>query len=192
VFRNLEIKINYSFKLIATIALLGSGLVSAQELDETEQHTSEYSGFKPKNSQVSSFFNQNKTSQNFFENRNISSNSIFGNSNGAPVLDLQNSGFNNQVQEVPKNSEEKPLETSEINNSPKSAEPVNQVEEIAEPEANSVASSEMDSSMKDVMEHSKKIREAIFGAGAADKLPVAIREKLKEKSPASSGGSTRF
>jgi len=173
---------------VASFLITGAGNFSNVYADDYSVDSAiQNSAFQK--SQAANFFLNNEGNQNFFSNRNLSSNTIFNNQ-GEPSL------ITNSVIEKP------PVGPSVVNEAIVAETPEAKVVAPEESESARAAqnidesvlakNSNVDPSLRDVMEHSRKIREAIFGEEAASKLPKGIREKLQGKFPEANPKSTRF
>ncbi len=169
----------------------------AQEEYEGDETTK-----KSKANQGADFFGAGQGRQDFFAGRNLSSNSVFtsGGStlNLAPVIEpVREVDVSSQEQSSQQESDSfvanpnQEIKAAEEKQSSDSDEDQTSNTEQAVLSANQ-SNSNLDPNLRDVMEHSRKIREAIFGEEAASKLPASIRQRLQNKAPQIKEEGTRF
>lgn len=145
----------------------------------------------PKQNMNTNFFGGAATNQNFFSNKNLSANSIFNNeAGGSSSFDSvdRESVRTRLNQHRPENSESFAADQnnteqgSQIAPQVADAQPVQeQVSVASEAQASTTELNQSDPNIRDVLEQSRKIKEAIFGEEAVKKLPVGIKEKLDAK-----------
>ena len=192
--------------------LLDISLVLAQDYESEGQEDLPTVSPKAKESQVTNFFKESRATQNFFNNVNLSSNSMFtskglGNPDlSMPVDESQNVESTNSLDQKAKDEgsswdarqpiKQETIKQEKVEEAPK-IEAKSEDEEAASPVLPSNLgqinlNGEVDPNMKSVLEQSQKIREAIFGSKASEKLTVPVQEKIGTRENKDTSGSTRF
>ena len=149
--------------------------------------------------QGQNFFDKGKADQNFFGGKNMSSSSIFS-AEPSASLQMNTVLVPNQENKQANEFDVSQKESNEAAQSPQEniveQVTVNQQEEVVSPSSqenqdlNNIKSD--DAEIQNVIEHSRKIRQAIFGEEAAKMLPKQVADKLKSSQPAKKTEEMRF
>lgn len=158
------------------------------------QDKSAASGKQRGNAQA--FFETGKGNQNFFSGRNLSNQSMFS-SEVSNSVEIQNQLQQSSTQDVPAPAAQEPSdkESFDARVAPHSREQeghVESTEDQAQTQAVIDQAQRGDADMQDILEHSRKIRQAIFGEQAEQMLPKAVRDGLRANEPKQKIQDTRF